>query len=432
VIEDIGTDDQFQEHMWESESENDEEDDDNPELNEDGEMDDADGIHSEVDFEDQHSNDDQEESDDNLPEQDRIDHMMEILEFDETEARQNHRRRRHFQVRRPVVDVVGMGPDGVELRWAESLDNDGDGMDELQVLGRPLTSLRLPHNDDIITHPSLQNDANISSSSNPRNYFSNNGARGSTSRGNILDQLRLNDGENALQILEQMFSRGIPRADRQEFVIAVDRSNNPHAIISNMQGDGQPNLLFGSSRPTRSSNTPSNLNRPTQSEQPAPPDSENDNSKIMLSHTLSFTDDRWKLEAKLLYGNTVNDKAQKFMNALLNILVPPAIEAARVKKEEEENLRKEEERLAKEIEDKMIADLELDRIKVALQLEKDKSEQLLKDQADQNVLSMEESAAESSIAQDLVTPNATAPEERVTILIHGEDVDITGNISILN
>jgi len=70
------------------------------------------------------------------------------------------------------------------------------------------------------------------------------------------------------------------------------------------------------------------------------------------------TTSRWQEEARLLYGNSYVEKTQRLVNSLLRVLVPPAMEEEKVRKEkaaeearklkEEREKKLEEERIAKE------------------------------------------------------------------------------------
>ena len=66
---------------------------------------------------------------------------------------------------------------------------------------------------------------------------------------------------------------------------------------------------------------------------------------------------RWQEEARLIHGSTYAEKANKIVNALLVLLVPPALEEEKLRKEREEKLRQEalrqeEERKKKEEEER--------------------------------------------------------------------------------
>jgi E3 ubiquitin-protein ligase HUWE1 len=64
---------------------------------------------------------------------------------------------------------------------------------------------------------------------------------------------------------------------------------------------------------------------------------------------------RWQEEARLLFGMTYVEKTQRVVNALLSVLVPPAIEEekARLKKAEEDRKREEEEKAERERQERL-------------------------------------------------------------------------------
>ncbi|EGC43241.1 DNA binding protein [Histoplasma capsulatum var. duboisii H88] len=90
--------------------------------------------------------------------------------------------------------------------------------------------------------------------------------------------------------------------------------------------------LFGLSRP------PATTTRPR------------DDPYQAVTFVLSTTSTRWQEEARLLFNNTYLEKAQRVVNSLLKVLVPPAIEEEKVRQRqlEEELKRREEERVERE------------------------------------------------------------------------------------
>jgi hypothetical protein len=411
--------DGFQEHMWESASDEEVENDEG-DVNEDEEEEDDDNEEEQsIDDDHNHNEDDDEAGDDGM------DQMMEILEFDEADGQARlHRRGRPFTVRRPID--VGMGPDGVELRWSESGEHDV-GLDDFQVLGRPLTSIRSTPSDDATTHPLLQNMDRHPASALPSRAPPAQARR--ASRGNLLEQLRMNDGDNALQILEQMFARGPARADRQDIIIALDRNNNHGAtiVMGDANGDNLPfRAQFPLAEPTaRAGRAPLPVN--TTVPETTEPVVVDEKLKTILAQTLSFTEDRWKLESRMLFGSTANEKTQKCISGILNILIPPANEVARLKKEEEDKARKVEyERIAKVAAEKKAADEELARVEAEkLQLEKEEKD---RNQAEAARSAAAEAVVEAPIQEATAAPSAYSPvePEKITIMIHGQEVDITG------
>ncbi|KAJ3313756.1 hypothetical protein HDV04_001560 [Boothiomyces sp. JEL0838] len=123
------------------------------------------------------------------------------------------------------------------------------------------------------------------------------------------------------------------------------------------------------------------------------------------SFLLLFTDERWKQEAKVLYGTLANSKATRISTALLERLIPPAMEKIRILEEEKkrielENKKKEEEEKA--------------------QKEKELREQQIESEGEHSQAENNEDVEMES------TASAPPTEERVFVTIDGNDIDITG------
>jgi E3 ubiquitin-protein ligase HUWE1 len=104
---------------------------------------------------------------------------------------------------------------------------------------------------------------------------------------------------------------------------------------------------------------------------------------------------RWQEESRILYGNQHIDKAHNITSTILSILVPPAIEEEKRRKEEAEKERQrqaEEERLAKE---------EAERLK------KEQEEREAKEKAEREAREAEEAAAAAAAA---AVPESTTNE----------------------
>lgn len=91
-------------------------------------------------------------------------------------------------------------------------------------------------------------------------------------------------------------------------------------------------------------------------QQPGPQQSRSRDDPIQaVTFSLTTTPNRWQEESRILFGNAHMDKAQRIVNSLLKILVPPAIEEEkeRKKRAEEELKRLEEERIERERREKI-------------------------------------------------------------------------------
>ena len=167
---------------------------------------------------------------------------------------------------------------------------------------------------------------------------------------------------------------------------------------------------------------------------------------------------RWQEEARLLYGNIYGEKTQRLVNSLLRVLVPPAIEEEKIRKEKAaEELRKlkeerekklEEERAAKEEAEKEAQEkLENEQREAAETAEaaaRTQAEGQSHDTAD-GVESVQEEAmegvehtqaesprplaseaAEAPAAETGVVEEPSEPAARVHTTIRGRELDITG------
>lgn len=135
------------------------------------------------------------------------------------------------------------------------------------------------------------------------------------------------------------------------------------------------------------------------------------------AHSLCFTEDRWKQEAKLLYGVSAVEKAAKYSNHVLNVLLPPAYEAKVLaqKNEDEAKAEAEKARLIKEEKDRMDAE---EVRAIALSLKGDEE------------MPMEVSpiGAEIEVAHTPTPIPEVVEIERIVVIVNGLPVDITGNI----
>ncbi|KAK2731309.1 hypothetical protein FQN55_004780 [Onygenales sp. PD_40] len=84
--------------------------------------------------------------------------------------------------------------------------------------------------------------------------------------------------------------------------------------------------------------------------QPATTTRSRDDPSQAVTFTLTPTSNRWQEEARLLFSGTYTEKAQRIINSLLKILVPPAVEEEKVRQKQldEERKRREEERAERE------------------------------------------------------------------------------------
>ncbi|CAO3595638.1 unnamed protein product [Absidia cylindrospora] len=146
------------------------------------------------------------------------------------------------------------------------------------------------------------------------------------------------------------------------------------------------------------------------------------------------TSERWNQEARMMYGNSMADQATKLTNALLNSLIPVALDENKKRREQEKKAM--EERRLKEEADRKKAEEELQKRQ---QEEKEaaarkaEEERLAEEQRQQEQQQEQQQQSESmETGDDAAAPSEAAPqstadtEERTTITINGESVDISG------
>ena len=163
------------------------------------------------------------------------------------------------------------------------------------------------------------------------------------------------------------------------------------------------------------------------------------------------TPQRWQEEARLLYGNAHAEKAIKVVNAILSLLVPPAMEKERKRKEDEERAlqlakeaedkRLEEERIAKEAAEQEAREKrEKEEAEAAAEAEAEtqRRAQEAQNQTDSGAMEgieatdAEQPAAASETNENIMTMEEAAeagpsePAERVVTTIRGRELDITG------
>lgn len=170
------------------------------------------------------------------------------------------------------------------------------------------------------------------------------------------------------------------------------------------------------------------------------------------------TAQRWQEEARLLYGNAHGEKVQRIVNSLLAVLVPPALEREKKRKEDEARLlevqrqaaeKAEEERKVKEAaekEEREKREQEEREAAAAAQAEAESTSQAATAESTEEVAGDSEGAMEgveatsteghatstqeqpedSEAAGEASANGPSAPTERVRTTIRGRELDITG------
>jgi E3 ubiquitin-protein ligase HUWE1 len=163
----------------------------------------------------------------------------------------------------------------------------------------------------------------------------------------------------------------------------------------------------------------------------------------------AYTNQRWQEEARILYGANAIEKSQRVINAILKIMVPPAMEAAKKrqaekeadvarklkeeqerkekKEREEQEAREKEERERQEIEAAEAAEAALrdSEGKAEANAESNVEDPALGESATPDVQAMEGVETEQPIAAESVAAGPSEPVPRVTINVRGREIDIT-------
>lgn len=155
----------------------------------------------------------------------------------------------------------------------------------------------------------------------------------------------------------------------------------------------------------------------------------NDPSRT-VAFTPTMTHDRWKDEAKVIYGTTYVEKAVKIVNSILRLLVPPAQEAKRQRDKTDAERRAADEKAREET----LKKEEAERLEREEREKKEREEQEAKEREEAEAAARErrergepEPAAEGMEgveAESSVDPAAPA-QPRVTTTIRGRELDIT-------
>lgn len=135
--------------------------------------------------------------------------------------------------------------------------------------------------------------------------------------------------------------------------------------------------------------------------------------------------DRWHQEARMMYGNSLTDKALKLSHALLNALIPVAIEDEKKRRAEEEKRRQEQRRIEEEERKKA----EEERWKREEEERKRKEEEERRAAEEREAQAARAAQEGSNTETRAENEDANAGEnqnERSTITINGEDIDISG------
>ncbi|RPB00949.1 hypothetical protein L873DRAFT_1678406 [Choiromyces venosus 120613-1] len=167
----------------------------------------------------------------------------------------------------------------------------------------------------------------------------------------------------------------------------------------------------------------------------------------------TLTTGRWTEESRLLFGTSAPDRAQKVVNAILALLVPPAIEEERITKEKQEKARLEmiqiqEERKKKEEEERIAREKAEEEEKTRKEAEEREAAERAAAEAAEAAELAAAAASESEAPGDENSPKegeamegveatqgetaggeagpSNPPAPQATVMIRGREMDITG------
>jgi E3 ubiquitin-protein ligase HUWE1 len=289
--------------------------------------------------------------------------------------------------------------------------------------------------EDVITHPLLSNStgAQPSGSSGSRNLMDEAFSRRNDGPG-LSNWQDFEDiiGGSAVRMLENLLTNAPAAA--QAGPLRVDIQSGPGGILRTFEFDR--GIHSSTSHGHRSSAGTGTANDQVQ-----------ESLAILHDFQPMSSGERWNQEARMMYGANLSDKALKLVNAILNILIPIAIEddkkaRAEEEKKRQEQRRKEEEERRKAEEEKWR--LEKEARKAAAEAAANAAESSAASEEPASTVPETAATAESQVQteatdeastekkpdetteSEAVTTEPSAEAERTTVMINGEPVDISG------
>ncbi|PWW73889.1 hypothetical protein C7212DRAFT_213953 [Tuber magnatum] len=178
-----------------------------------------------------------------------------------------------------------------------------------------------------------------------------------------------------------------------------------------------------------------------------------DPQTVVNSFIPTLTTVRWTEESRLLFGTSASDRAQRVVNAILVLLVPPAIEEDRITKEKQEKARLEmiqiqEERKKKEEEERIAREKAEEEERIRKEAEEREAAERAAAEAAEAAELAAAAASESEVPDGENSPKegeamegveatqgeaagveagpSDPPAPRATVMIRGREMDITG------
>lgn len=266
--------------------------------------------------------------------------------------------------------------------------------------------MRTPGNangqEDVITHPLLSNNPGSQAtggSSILRNSLNDSMPRRGHGAG-FSNWQEFEDiiGGSTVRMLESILANA-PSGSHGSHV-RVDISNGPSGVFRSAEFERPPNP-----QASRSEGASSTANDDIQ-------------KGLALLHDFQpmTTGERWNQEARMMYGTNLGEKALKVVNTMLNILVPVSIEEGKEEKW----------RLEKEARQAVLEAIAQPQESTEAVQEEEQEEEQEQEQPDNNTQEAEASSNAMDTADTGAEPTENATEERTTVVIHGEHIDISG------
>ncbi|RIA89170.1 hypothetical protein C1645_825193 [Glomus cerebriforme] len=305
------------------------------------------------------------------------------------------RRHRHIPGgRRAILEVPSEGLDYVindHVGYGFNFSTN-DEVDIPGIRNRPIPGA----NDDVTSHPLL-----VNRTPNLPNITGNTGVdfRGRNVRnggplGDWTQSIEELIGGGAVQLLEQLLTRS--RGSLGHSTYRLELNTGSGGLVSGIEVD----RVF----PRSITNTQDNQNIST------PP---SDPITAVQEFMPVSTGQRWADEARMMYGNTVSEKATKLVEHILNVLIPLAVEEDKKRKEKEEKER--EERKIREEEERKKAEEERVRRE---------SEERARVEAEAEAAAARAVETQNVTSDQSMTENTTEPEEIVEVTETTEIIEL--------
>ncbi|KAG0347069.1 hypothetical protein BG004_000179 [Podila humilis] len=366
--------------------------------------------------EDEEEDEDDDQDDDEEDEENGIDNMdlEEAGEFFQLAGHPGHHHGHHGPMTHTFVindnDILRNGAMGLNLRgrhprlarrrlddrgfiWNEA-DSDQGRManledDHFTALDAPARNPYIQGSDDVTTHPLLAAPPPTGVAGVPENRPRTGSRNLGLTDWHTFEEL-LN--ENTSQVLSNLFNGGSFRGGHGTFRVEVNHGNTTTLIP--IERDGPRVIIPGES---------GFMNASQSRHQPdgTSPSNKDDMFSIVQEFVPYSTAQRWSQESRMMYGLTLQDKAVRLANHIVNALIPAAKEEARMKAERD----------AKELELRRKAEAERKQMADEKRKAEEEAERAKAEEAEKARLEEEAAAAEREAARLAERAANGVPEE---------------------